>query len=378
MRAGPAPWATAASWSGASSALGATGCRLRAERAELDRLACTTTAPSSGTGSGARGPPSIHAGVPSGRATSAGAALDRAEARAPCAPTTRSARRRPGRRSCWPTRGSEAGRATDRSPAPRRHTSSVNDAGTRNATQVRPPPRSRRADERSTTSAAPRPRRPDRPGRNRRPRHDPLPPTPLAPARPRRRSRRDRARAVQVRASGQATHRLRQPRCRGGAPLPHRIGSTSWRSRSDRRGSAWAPAASTRGRWLILDHDLDGDLALKAELLEERHDEVFAALDTPAVAAGAAEVLDLVVAATGTTPDREQHPLDAAGRLVQEDLCLLVERDGAPAPRRRLALLPLVLAPGRQAGPASGRGARTRRPLCRRAGGQGRPLHRAD
>ena len=34
-------------------------------------------------------------------------------------------------------------------------------------------------------------------------------------------------------------------------------------------------------------------------LLAERHDEVFAALDTPAVGAASVEVLELVVAATG-------------------------------------------------------------------------------
>ena len=48
------------------------------------------------------------------------------------------------------------------------------------------------------------------------------------------------------------------------------------------------------------------------------------------------------------------HPLDAAGRLVQEDLCLMVLRDGAPAPRRRVALLPVLLAPRRQARPSDG------------------------
>jgi hypothetical protein len=90
----------------------------------------------------------------------------------------------------------------------------------------------------------------------------------------------------------------------------------------------------TRGldaaRWLLSDEDRDRDLALKAELLHDRHDEVFASVDSTTVAAASAEVLDLVVAATGAAPDPGLHPLDAAGRLVQEDLCLLVERDGAP------------------------------------------------
>jgi hypothetical protein len=82
--------------------------------------------------------------------------------------------------------------------------------------------------------------------------------------------------------------------------------------------------------WLIADHDRDADLALKARLLATRHDEVFAALDSPTATAASREVLDLVVAATGATPAPNLHPLDAAGRLVQEDLCLLVLRDGAP------------------------------------------------
>lgn len=83
--------------------------------------------------------------------------------------------------------------------------------------------------------------------------------------------------------------------------------------------------------WLIVDDDRDRDLVRKQVLLAERPGEVFAALDTPAVAAASVEVLDLVLEATGAAvvpPDL--HPLDAAGRLVQEDLCLMVLRDGAP------------------------------------------------
>jgi hypothetical protein len=82
------------------------------------------------------------------------------------------------------------------------------------------------------------------------------------------------------------------------------------------------------GGWLAPDDDRLRDLAEKARLLKERHGEVFAALDTDAVDAASGEVLDLVVAATGSAPLEGLHPLDAAGRLVQEDLCLLVERDG--------------------------------------------------
>ena len=98
-------------------------------------------------------------------------------------------------------------------------------------------------------------------------------------------------------------------------------------------GPPWL-AVGTRGldpaTWLVVDDDRDADLALKAELLAARHDEVFAALDSPVVTAASREALDLVVEASGATPDPRLHPLDAAGRLVQEDLCLLVLRDGAP------------------------------------------------
>lgn len=98
-------------------------------------------------------------------------------------------------------------------------------------------------------------------------------------------------------------------------------------------GPPWL-AMGTRGlelaEWLLADEHRERDLARKAALLAERHDEVFAALAAAGVDAASAEVLALVVAATGAAPDEALHPLDAAGRLVQEDLCLLVLRDGAP------------------------------------------------
>lgn len=98
-------------------------------------------------------------------------------------------------------------------------------------------------------------------------------------------------------------------------------------------GPPWL-GMGTRGldlaAWLLVDDDLRRDLATKANLLAERHDEVFATLDSPVVAAASREVLELILAATGCQPDLALHPLEAAGRLVQEDLCLLVVRDGAP------------------------------------------------
>lgn len=98
-------------------------------------------------------------------------------------------------------------------------------------------------------------------------------------------------------------------------------------------GPPWL-SMGTRGLdpddWLVVDADLPRDLATKATLLAQRHAEVFAALDSPAVTAASLEVRELVVAATGGAPDLGLHPLDAAGRLLQEDLSVLVLRDGAP------------------------------------------------
>lgn len=83
--------------------------------------------------------------------------------------------------------------------------------------------------------------------------------------------------------------------------------------------------------WLLADEDREQDLERKAALLQERHADVFAALDTPTVLQASDEVLTLVMEAIGLTiAPVGLHALDAAGRLVQEDLCLLVLRDGAP------------------------------------------------
>ncbi len=79
--------------------------------------------------------------------------------------------------------------------------------------------------------------------------------------------------------------------------------------------------------WLIVDEHREAELALKARLLAERRDEVFAA-EPDAVEAGA-EVYSLVsdeLRAAGIEVEQAPdglHPLDAAGGIVQEDLCLL-------------------------------------------------------
>lgn len=83
--------------------------------------------------------------------------------------------------------------------------------------------------------------------------------------------------------------------------------------------------------WIQIDQHHAADVARKHRLLTEHHDTVFAALDD--VEDESAEVLDALVDHLGTlgrspVVDRGVHPLDAAGRLVQEDLVLLVERNG--------------------------------------------------
>jgi hypothetical protein len=96
-------------------------------------------------------------------------------------------------------------------------------------------------------------------------------------------------------------------------------------------GPPWL-AMGTRGLTaptFVADEHRERDLALKASLLRDRADDVFAAIDSDAVRAASNEVRALVEAAVGQTADPSLHPLDAAARLVQEDLCVLVLRDGA-------------------------------------------------
>lgn len=84
----------------------------------------------------------------------------------------------------------------------------------------------------------------------------------------------------------------------------------------------------------LRDDDYERDLQWKAGLLATRHREVFAALDTPAVRLASEEVLasvrEIAPEVCDSTHRSGMHPLDAAGRAVQEDLCILVMRDGAP------------------------------------------------
>lgn len=97
-------------------------------------------------------------------------------------------------------------------------------------------------------------------------------------------------------------------------------------------------------QWILVDDDFAADLAEKRRLLAERHAEVFAA--TPGAEPGSREVLlrlaghlaarhpglyrreadklhRLTDGAAFDLASAALHPLDLAGRLVQEDLCLM-------------------------------------------------------
>jgi hypothetical protein len=85
--------------------------------------------------------------------------------------------------------------------------------------------------------------------------------------------------------------------------------------------------------WIELGPDADAAIAAKPRLMAEHPDTVFAALDD--VEAESSEVAEALVdhlrrrwpdRYADTELDADLHPLDAAARLVPEDLILLVER----------------------------------------------------
>jgi len=101
-------------------------------------------------------------------------------------------------------------------------------------------------------------------------------------------------------------------------------------------GPPWLSMGLTRldpARWIEPDERRADELAERRRLLAGHHDEVFAAL--PDTEASGEEVLHLVrtwfalhrpdVVLPADLPGI--HPLEAAGRLVQEDLCLMVRHD---------------------------------------------------
>jgi hypothetical protein len=91
------------------------------------------------------------------------------------------------------------------------------------------------------------------------------------------------------------------------------------------------------GDWRLGGDDVPALLAEKRRVLAAHHDEVLATL--PGAGEPAAELLDELRAAgvngaggvegvEGVDDPGRLHPLDVAGRLVAEDLCLLLHQDG--------------------------------------------------
>ncbi len=92
--------------------------------------------------------------------------------------------------------------------------------------------------------------------------------------------------------------------------------------------------------WLAVDEHYDAEVAEKRTIVDRFHSTVFRALPGDDVVAAAHEVYTAIATHLrhldadrfGDVPIEAPdglHPLDAAGRLVQEDLVVLVERDGA-------------------------------------------------
>ena len=87
------------------------------------------------------------------------------------------------------------------------------------------------------------------------------------------------------------------------------------------------------GTWLEADGHREGDLALKAELLAQHHDQVVALAPDPDGTARTAceELLGAVGVELGAAPVTGDvvHPVEQAGRLTQEDWCVhLPDADG--------------------------------------------------
>lgn len=85
--------------------------------------------------------------------------------------------------------------------------------------------------------------------------------------------------------------------------------------------------------WLVLDECYDAEISRKREVMAAHPTTAFRVLDD--IEPEATEVRDAIVDHLRRLddprvpePDARLHPLDAAARLVQEDLVVLVERDG--------------------------------------------------
>ena len=120
----------------------------------------------------------------------------------------------------------------------------------------------------------------------------------------------------------------------------HRDRSPDWLDDLELRPAPPHHRMGTRGLdladWLVVDELRPAELALRRRLLAERRDDVFAVL--PTAQAASEETLELIEAWAragglasdpGPAPAGDEHPLAVAGAMVQEDLCLMVHRDGA-------------------------------------------------
>jgi len=118
------------------------------------------------------------------------------------------------------------------------------------------------------------------------------------------------------------------------AEVYRRSGAPEWLDELDLRPAPPYVRMGTHSldldRWLIADDARTMELALRGRLIDERGPEVFDA--RPGSEEASEEVLELVVdwsRARGLgDPPTAAHPLEAAARHVQEDLCLMVHRDG--------------------------------------------------
>ena len=112
------------------------------------------------------------------------------------------------------------------------------------------------------------------------------------------------------------------------------LGAPAWLDELDLTPAPPHVKMSTRAlgnAWLVADQFREMEIALRRRLLDEQHDLVFAI--SPAAEDAAAETLEMVehwlrTEGLASAPSG-YHPLEAAGRAIQEDLCLMVQRDGA-------------------------------------------------
>ena len=126
--------------------------------------------------------------------------------------------------------------------------------------------------------------------------------------------------------------------------LQDRLAVTPWMHPQLKRLPGIMPVACED--WLLQDEAYAAQMALRDELIATRRDDVFAM--RPEAEAGAVELLAILAEELPQTPGYrrkgskicrpdgacldldDDHPLVIAGRLVQEDLCLLTIQDGRP------------------------------------------------